>query len=99
MLSVVLRNKEGYRFYYVLTDGSSESGGGLTDKGELVCDERCPQKELLLRALINKCCNEFVARVTARDCWGVDLERFGFVAEAEGYVSSWDRLCLPHDCR
>ena len=52
----------------------------------------------MLRTLINKCMNDFVPSVTAGGDWGADLTRFGFVREGELFVSSWDRLKLPHDC-
>ena len=98
MYSVIFGKREGYVFYFELKDGAEVSGGGLTDAGELVCSPACAQKELLLRALINKCINDFVPRVTTRGVWGTDLSRFGFVREGELFVSSWDRLKLPHDC-
>ena len=97
MLSVLLGQKEGYTFYYSLRDGTDVSGGGLKE-GELVCDENCTQKELMLRTLINKCLNEWIPLVTARDEWGVDLARFGFVREGDLFRSSWQDLRLPHDC-
>lgn len=98
MLSVLLKEEPGFRFYFVLSDGSCSYGGGLRGDGELYCDPACPQKELMLRALINKCMNEWVPLVTARDEWGVDLARFGFVREGDLFRSSWQDLCLPHDC-
>lgn len=52
----------------------------------------------MLRALINKCMNEWIPLVTARDEWGVDLARFGFVREGDLFRSSWQDLRLPHDC-
>lgn len=99
MLSVLLREKEGYRFYYVLKDGAGEYGGGLTEEGFFVCDEDCPQRELMLRTLVNKCMNEFIAEVKAKDEWGVDLARFGF-EERDGYwFASFETMKLPHDCK
>ena len=64
----------------------------------VVCDDACPQKELMLRTLVNKCMNGFVPEVRTRDNWGVPLERFGFSREGEFFVSAWDKLKLPHDC-
>lgn len=98
MLSVLSQKREGFRFYFVLSDGAGEYGGGLTEEGCLVCDGACPQKELMLRTLVNKCMNDFVPEVRTRDAWGVPLERFGFLREGEVFVSAWDRLRLPHDC-
>ena len=98
MLSVLLREREGYRFYYMLSDGAGEYGGGLTDAGELVCEENCPQKELMLRTLVFKCMNDFVPRVTTRGVWGVPPERFGFRREGEAYAAELADLRLPHDC-
>ena len=98
MLSVLSQKREGFRFYFVLSDGAGEYGGGLTEEGCLVCDGACPQKELMLRTLVNKCMNDFVPEVRTRDAWGVPLERFGFWREGELFVSAWDKLQLPHDC-
>ncbi len=98
MYSVLSGKREGYAFYFELTDGVDRFGGGLKE-GELVCDPACTQKELLLRTLVNKCMNAFVPQVKTRDVWGVDLSRFGFEREGELYVSSWDRLRLPHGCK
>ena len=98
MLSVLCREKEGFAFYFELKDGAETSGGGLTDAGELVCCPACTQKELLLRALVNKCMNDFVPLIKTRDVWGTDLSRFGFVKDGAVFVSSWDRLKLPHGC-
>ena len=88
----------GYRFYFLLSDGKDSYGGGLSDGGELVCDAACPYKELMLRTLINKCRNDFVPRAFTRADWGLDLVRFGFAREADGYAASWEQLRLPHDC-
>ena len=98
MLSVVLRQAPGFRFYFVLSDGKGDYGGGLREDGSLFCDPACPYKELMLRTLVNKCMNDFVPEVRTRDNWGVPLERFGFSREGEVFVSSWDKLRLPHDC-
>lgn len=98
MLSVLLRERAGYRFYYMLSDGAGEYGGGLTEAGEFVCEENCPQKELMLRTLVNKCMNDFIPEVRTRDVWGLPLERFGFSRAGEFFVSAWDKLKLPHDC-
>ena len=99
MLSVLLRSKGGYRFYYVLSDGTEEYGGGLTEAGELVCDAACPYKELMLRTLINKCMNEFVPEVKTKDDWGLDLSRFGLEERGGGYAAEFASLRLPHDCQ
>ena len=98
MLSVLSKKREGFRFYFVLSDGAGEYGGGLTEEGFLSCDEACPQKELMLRTFVNKCMNDFVPEVRSRDIWDMPLERFGFSREGEVFVSAWDRLQLPHDC-
>ena len=86
MLSVLSQKREGFRFYFALSDGI------------LVCDDACPQKELMLRTLVNKCMNDFVPEVRTRDNWGVPLERFGFSREGEFWVASYETLKLPHDC-
>ena len=52
----------------------------------------------MLRTLVNKCMNDFVPEVRTRDAWGVPLKRFGFARDGEFFVSSWDKLRLPHDC-
>ena len=98
MLSVLLRKKEDFRFYFVLSDGAAEYGGGLTKAGELVCDAACPYKELMLRTLINKCMNEFVPEVITRNDWGLDLSRFGFEERESGFAAKFESLRLPHDC-
>ncbi len=98
MLSVLASRKEGYRFYFELRDGGRTFGGGLTEAGLLICDPACTQKELMLRTLVNKCRNDFVPAVSARDEWGVALGRFGFERKGELFYSSWDKLRLPHDC-
>lgn len=97
MYSVLSGKREGYAFYYELTDGDARFGGGMKD-GELVCDPACTQKELMLRTLVFRCMNAFVPQVKTRDVWGVDLSRFGFAREGDFFLSSWDRLRLPHDC-
>ena len=99
MLSVLLRKKEGFAFYFVLQDDAGSYGGGLTQEGRLVCEQECPQKELMLRTLINKCKNDFVKEVFSEDIWGLPLERFGFTEENGLYRSSWEALRLPHDCK
>ena len=98
MLSVLSQTREGFRFYFALSDGAAVYGGGLTENGILVCDDACPQKELMLRTLVNKCMNDFVPEVRTRDNWGVPLERFGFSREGEFWVASYETLKLPHDC-
>ena len=99
MLSVLLRPRAGCRFYFELTDGASVSGGGLGEDGFLFCDPACPQKELLLRTLINKCRNDFVPAVYARDEWGLDLRPFGFAEEGQGiFCAAWEALALRHGC-
>ena len=97
MLSVLCRKKEGFAFYYELSDGQGVYGGGLKD-GELICDAACPQKELMLRTLVNKCRNDFVKSVATRDIWGVDLTRFGFAGQGGLYAAGYETLRLPHDC-
>ena len=98
MLSVLSQKREGFRFYFALSVGAAVYGGGLTENGILVCNDACPQKELMLRTLVNKCMNDFVPEVRTRDAWGVPLKRFGFARDGEFFVSSWDKLRLPHDC-
>ena len=63
MLSVLLQKREGYAFCYALQEGGAVFYGGMTPAGELVCDEACTQKELMLRTLVFKCMNDFVPRV------------------------------------
>ena len=98
MLSVVLRQAPGFRFYFVLSDGKGDYGGGLREDGSLFCDPACPYKELMLRRLVNKCMNDFVPSVTAGGDWGADLTRFGFVREGGSFRAAWEQLRLPHDC-
>lgn len=98
MLSVLSQKREGFRFYFALSDGAGEYGGGLTENGILVCDDACPQKELMLRTLVNKCMNDFVPEARTGDNWGVPLGRFGFSREGELWVASYETLRLPHDC-
>ena len=98
MLSVLSQKREGFRFYFVLFDGVAEYGGGLTEDGFLVCDEACPQKELMLRTLVNKCMNDFIPEVRTGGIWRMPLERFGFAREGEFWVASYETLKLPHDC-
>ena len=98
MLSVLSQKREGFRFYFALSDGAAVYGGGLTENGILVCDDACPQKELMLRTLVNKCMNDFVPSVTAGGDWGADLTRFGFVREEGSFRAAWEQLRLPHDC-
>ena len=53
----------------------------------------------MLRTLINKCMNEFVPAVKAKDEWGTDLARFGFQKHPDGiYTAGFETLALPHDC-
>ena len=98
MLSVLEDKKEGFRFHYVLSDGENKYGGGLGEDGFLCVDALCPFKELMLRTLINKCVNEFVQKVCAKDVWDTDLVRFGFERQGDVFVSSFETLRLPHDC-
>ena len=97
MLSVLCKKREGYAFYYELSDGQGVYGGGMKD-GELVCDAACMQKELMLRTLVNKCMNDFVKSVRTRDIWDTDLLRFGFELQDGYYVAGYEKLRLPHDC-
>ena len=98
MLSVLLQKREGYAFCYALQEGGAVFYGGMTPAGELVCDEACTQKELMLRTLVFKCMNDFVPRVYTRGVWGVPPERFGFPREGEAYAAELADLRLPHDC-
>lgn len=99
MLSVLQGKKAGFRFYYTLSDGASGYGGGLAEDGFLTVDAACPYKELMLRTLINKCINEFVPAVKAKDEWGTDLARFGFQKHPDGiYTAGFETLALTHDC-
>ena len=36
MLSVLSQKREGFRFYFALSDGAAVYGGGLTENGILV---------------------------------------------------------------
>ena len=83
MLSVLSKPKADCAFYYELFDGENTFGGGMTEGGELFCDAACTQKELMLRTLVFRCMNEGVPAVYARDGWGLDLTRFGFVRNGE----------------
>ena len=72
--------------------------GYFNEDGFLCVDALCPFKELMLRTLINKCINEFVQKVCAKDVWDTDLVRFGFERQGDVFVSSFETLRLPHDC-
>lgn len=98
MLSVLLKPKDGFSFYFELTDGRCVSGGGLDEDGLLRSDVPDCYRDLMLRALVSKCMNDFVPEVRARGEWGCDLTRFGFEKRGDLFVSSWDKLKLPHDC-
>lgn len=98
MLSVLSKPKAGCAFYYELFDGENTFGGGMTEGGELFCDAACTQKELMLRTLVFRCMNEGVPAVYARDGWGLDLTRFGFVRNGERFGATAESLRLPHDC-
>ena len=98
MFSVVLTEKEGYRFAYLLRDGAKSWSGGLRADGELVCDAGCPYRELMLRTLLFKCRNDFVPEAHTSQDWGVDLARFGFGREGDVFRASWEQMRLPHDC-
>lgn len=98
MLSVLLEKREGYRFYFILSDGVNRYGGGLTDGGFLTADERLPYKELMLRTLVNKSINDFAEEVKTVADWGVDLLHFGFSEKNGVYTASFETLRLPHDC-
>lgn len=99
MLSVLQGKKAGFRFYYTLSDGANGYGGGLAEDGFLIVDAACPYKELMLRTLINKCINEFVPAVKAKDEWNADLLRFGFGKGPDGiFTAGFETLALPHDC-
>lgn len=74
-----IKTEGGCAFWYELFDGENTFGGGMTEEGELFCDAACTQKELMLRTLVFRCMNEGVTAVYARDGWGPDLTRFGFV--------------------
>ena len=66
MLSVLLKPKDGFFFYFELTDGRCVSGGGLGEDGLLRSDVPDCYRDLMLRALVSKCMNDFVPEVRAR---------------------------------
>ena len=98
MLAVLLKLKDGFSFYFELTDGRCVSGGGLGEDGLLRSDVPDCYRDLMLRALVSKCMNDFVPEVYACGDWGTDLARFGFEREGDVYRSSREKLRLPHDC-
>ena len=98
MLSVLSKQKQGCPFYYELLDGDAVFHGGMNAEGVLFCDQAGRQKELMHRTLVFRCINEGVPAVYARDEWGVDLARFGFVREGGLFCAALQNLCLPHDC-
>lgn len=99
MVSVQFIQKEEYPVYCVLKDGKNEFYGGVTKEGELFRERGITFPELMLRALLNKCMNGGARLLYARDEWGTELSRFGFVAEGGRFVCACENLKLPHDCR
>ena len=98
MISVRFFLKEGYPVSCELKDGEQTYFGGVTARGERFCEKGVPYPEMMLRALVNRCMDGRISVLYAKDEWGVDLTRFGFVSEGEIYSCPRERLCLPHDC-
>ncbi len=99
MLSVIFKIKVGYQLYCTLSDGESEIFGGIDKDGFLFIEKSTPYAELMLRAMIDKLLDAAERTVYAKDEWGVDLRRFGFLKKDDGvYVCASENLKLPHDC-
>lgn len=99
MVSVLFTKKEGYPVYCVLKDGEKQFSGGVTKDGELFCERGTTFPELMLRAVVNKCMGGGARLLYAKDEWGADLARFGFVPCGDRYVCACEDLKLPHDCK
>lgn len=84
--------------YYEMHFEGSVTHGGIDKDFRLFVEESCPFKELMLRAIINKCMDTSFERFTAIDEWGLPLERFGFKKENDIYVAGAGDLKLPSDC-
>lgn len=98
MIEVKLSYKPGCVLYYVMHVVDMQFPGGIDKQFHFFVDENCPFKELMLRALINKCMDTQFDRFTANDEWGVDLTLFGFKKEGEVFVCSAGDLKLPSGC-
>lgn len=98
MIKMEIIPKAEYKFLYKMTEDEKEWTGGLTKDFLMVTDIECPYKEMMLRAIINKCMNSFISRVTTKDIWGVKLEKFGFKKQGEIYSCDYFKLKLPHEC-
>ncbi len=102
MIEVKISYKQGCVLYYVMYCEEGVFEGGVDNKFRLFVAPDCPYKELMLRALINKCMDTPFQHFTTDDVWGMKLERFGFHVETEDgkevYAAAAQDLKLPGDC-
>ncbi len=98
MIEVKLSYKSGCVLYYIMHVAEFTFPGGIDKDYSFFVAEDCPFKELMLRAIINKCMDTTFPKFTAKDEWGVDLTRFGFVKEGDVFIASAADLKLPSDC-
>lgn len=99
MIRVELSYKSGYVLYYVMHVDGNEYPGGITKDMAFTVAENCPYKELMLRALIDKCMDTDFPRFTAKDEWNVDLTLFGFQKDDGIYFASAKDMKLPSLCK
>jgi hypothetical protein len=99
MIKLELIDNPKYKFCYLMTEDNKNYCGGLNKEYFLVLENNdCPYKEMMLRALINKCMNEFILKVYSYDIWDINLTKFGFKKQGGFFASGFADLKLPHKC-
>ena len=102
MIEVKISYKPGCVLYYVMYCEEGAFEGGVDNRFKLFVDPACPYKELMLRAIVNKCMDTPFQHFTTEDVWERDLAKFGFHRENEDgkevFVAAAQDLVLPHDC-
>ena len=102
MIEVKISYRAGCVLFYEMFCEEGSFYGGIDKHFRLFTDPACPYKELMLRAIINKCMDTPFKHFTAKDEWGIDLTRFGFQKETENgeeiFSAAAEELKLPSDC-
>lgn len=98
MIEVKISYKSGCVLYYVMHCAEGQFEGGVDNRFRLFVSPDCPYKELMFRAIVNKCMDTPFQHFTTGDVWGFPLERFGFRREGDEYFAAAQDMKLPSDC-